>query len=650
MSSHRRCRCIAQSGAPAGLRPRPVAESLECRALLADAYQTAFAAQPTTGVAGAPISLTVVLVSVNGALVPTADADVTLSAEGLPASFIGGTSEVAAVDGVATFDDVVLATAGNYFFEADSPGLVARPSGLISIVPAAAASLNFVDVPTTLTAGEPFTPQPPYGDPVSVTVVDQFDNLIATPTRVTVTTSDGKTTETVTTSQGTAYFENVVVDRAGQATLTATSPGLPTVTSAPFTVQAAGVVTLAFTAMPTQLVAGQAWTGVTVVTLDAFGNVSDGADTAPLLMSLSGSAGRGTSASADVSVGNGQATALAGQAPTVAGTYTVTVSANEPGVSPPPLTPVTSQPFAVVAGPAAGLSLSGLGSPTYASAGQAIGPLIVTPADAYGNPAAIAEGTIVTVALIGATLDGVTSVAAHDGAAGFAGLSIPTEGTYTLTATEGALTGTDAITVRPPLLTSIETVAGRSVGTLTINVAAYFPLLGSQKRSGSLYLQLDSLSHSAFHELIGYAPIVHGFAGSRVPALRTAGTYAIGVYDSAGESASVEFTVASAAPARLTFEPVVQTHPGGALTAAVHLFDRFGNPVTNDAGLPVTLTYAGPDVNGVKPSLGGVATVSVDDLGEAYFTGLTLPAISHARLRATVHGVPPVLSAPFNTG
>ena len=114
-------------------------------------------------------------------------------------------------------------------------------------------------------------------------------------------------------------------------------------------------------------------------------------------------------------------------------------------VTPPPVAPATQLAFAV--------------PPSPASLGAIIAPAVtVSVEDASGN-VVVADNSTVTLTIAsgtaGATLGGTVSAAAVSGVATFSNITLNDVGTYTLTASDGALTpvtsGSFAVTVPAPL-------------------------------------------------------------------------------------------------------------------------------------------------------------------------------------------------------
>ncbi|MBI3930029.1 MAG: YncE family protein [Armatimonadetes bacterium] len=111
--------------------------------------QLAFSGQPSDVQVGATITpaVTVVVKGENGVVVPTATNPVTLvlmdNEEG---ATLGGTTTVNAVNGVATFSDLSVSLAGDYFLMASSGSLTAANSDPFDVLPPPAPRRLFVPI------------------------------------------------------------------------------------------------------------------------------------------------------------------------------------------------------------------------------------------------------------------------------------------------------------------------------------------------------------------------------------------------------------------------------------------------------------------------------------------------------------------------
>ncbi len=198
----------------------------------------------------------------------------------------------------------------------------------------------------------------------------------------------------------------------------------------------AGIATkLAFVSQPAGAVAGAAFTGQPVVTVqDANGNTLTGSTVPVTLAITSGTSGAVLSGTATVNAVNGIAT-FSGLSINLVGSYTLSASSTG-------LTSATSTAFAVTPGVASKLVFTT--QPVGAKAGNALATQpVVTVQDASGN---IISGSNASITLaIGTnpgngTLSGTNPVSAVNGVATFSGLTISTAGTgYILTASSSGL-------------------------------------------------------------------------------------------------------------------------------------------------------------------------------------------------------------------
>lgn len=204
--------------------------------------QLAFAVPPGNATAGAAITppIQVSIKDATGAVATTATNAVTVTL-GAPAGggggTLAGTTTVSAVNGVATFSDLVIQKASSgYTLAASAYPLTSATSAPFAVAPAAAAKLSFAVPPSTTDTTLPITPA------VQVAIQDAFANTVTSATNP-VTLSLGANpggatlTGTLTTAavNGVASFANLKLDRIGNGyTLTATSGAFPAATSPPF--------------------------------------------------------------------------------------------------------------------------------------------------------------------------------------------------------------------------------------------------------------------------------------------------------------------------------------------------------------------------------------------------------------------------------
>ena len=247
---------------------------------------------------------------------------------------------------------------------------------------------------------------------------------------------------------GVATFSGCDIDDAGTYTLTATDDALATATSDPLTITFGAAAKVAFTTQPAGATGGTAFTTQPVVTVqDASGNTVTN-NTSNVVLSITGAP------DAVLTCTNNTVAAAAGVANFAAcniddaATYTLTAA--DTG-----LVSATSASLVVAVGAAAELTF--IGQPVGSSAGSSFfAQPIVAVQDAGGNTLTTDAGDV-TLTITG-TPGGVVLTctpnpqAAIQGVANFAGCSIDTAGTYTLTAARGGLTSgiSASVTITDP--------------------------------------------------------------------------------------------------------------------------------------------------------------------------------------------------------
>lgn len=259
--------------------------------------QMAFQSIPATGTAGTvlAVAVKVALKDVFGNIATGDTSTVTLGIATGPGVFASGsTLSVAAVNGIATFSNVILNTSGKYTFTATDGSLPVPTSGTITINPAAATQLVFLQAPATGTAGVALAPA------VKVATKDQFGNLVTTSSNVTLTLSsgtfsNGSSSVVIGTSGGVATFSNLIINTAGSYTLTA-SDGTLTGTSFGVTINPAAASKLVFVQQPpaTGSVGIALDPPVLVSVEDKFGNVLAGNNSSVTLTLSSGTFANGS--------------------------------------------------------------------------------------------------------------------------------------------------------------------------------------------------------------------------------------------------------------------------------------------------------------------------------------------------------------------
>ena len=399
----------------------------------AAASKVVYGVQPsnvTAGVAESP-SVTVDVEDQFGNIVTSDSSSVTLAVASGP-EIASGTLTVAASGGIATFGNVKLNTAGNYTLTASDGALSsAQTSTSFTVSPAAASKVVYGVQPSNVTAGVADSPS------IVVDVEDQFGNIVTTDSsNVTLTVASGlgsaSGTLTVAASSGIATFSNVKLDTAGSYTLAASDGSLTPATSSSFAVSVASASKVVYAVQPSNVTAGVADSPSIVVDVeDPFGNIVT-TDSSSVTLAVGSGPG---SASGTLTVAASSGIATFGNVKlNTAGSYTLTGSDGS-------LTPATSSSFAVSAAAASKLVYGQ--QPSNVMAGVADSPSIVVDVeDPFGN-IVTSDSSSVTLAVASGpgSASGTLTVAASDGIATFGNVKFDTAGNYTLTASDGALSG-----------------------------------------------------------------------------------------------------------------------------------------------------------------------------------------------------------------
>lgn len=359
---------------------------------------------------------------------------------------LAGTTSKAAVNGLATFNDlsINLAQVG-HTLDATST-VTGATSSAFDITASTSSHLVFVTQPVTTTAGQSiptFTVEA--RDAANSLLTGFAGNVTIAITGGTGTagaTLSGSTT--VVASAGVATFSGLSINKKGNGyRVSITAPTLAGVTSNTFAINAGAPSQVSFIVDPTSTSAGATISSMQVDLEDALGNRVTGS-AANVTMSFSVNAGGGTLSGTTiqaVNTGTGIATFNDLSIDAAGSGYRLLASS---GV----LTSDVSQGFSIAAGAADHLVFTV--SPSDAVAGVNIAPPVkVTALDALGNVTTF--GGTVTVTLtsgtgtLGAVLSGGVPQTAVpvSGVATFSTLSVDKAGSgYTLSATASGVTGT----------------------------------------------------------------------------------------------------------------------------------------------------------------------------------------------------------------
>jgi hypothetical protein len=239
-----------------------------------------FLQTPTTGTAGQVLNpfVKVAVESQNGSVLSSDSSTITLTLSS--GVFAGGsrTSTVRAVNGVATFSNLVVNQAGSYTLSASDGSLTGPTSRSFTVNPAAANKLVFMQTPAAGTAGQALSPS------VQVVVEDRFGNVV-TGNRSTITLlvhsgpggfANGSTTR-IAAVNGVATFSKLFLTEVGSYALSAADGSLTGAISSSITVNPAAAYKLVFLKTPTLGNVGQVLSPtVQVAVEDRFGNVLTG--------------------------------------------------------------------------------------------------------------------------------------------------------------------------------------------------------------------------------------------------------------------------------------------------------------------------------------------------------------------------------------
>jgi alpha-tubulin suppressor-like RCC1 family protein len=386
-----------------------------------------------------------------GAAVSTKPAVKVTSSTGKPVAGVGVTFAVVSGGGsitgaTATTDASGIATVGSWTvgtspgsntITATATGLAGSPVTFTATALAGPASkLAFATQPSNTTAGVDIAPS------VRVAIQDAYGNTVTTATNgVFLAFGTNPVSGSLSgdiglnAAAGIATFAHLYIEQAGTGyTITATSPGLTSVTSDPFNIApdvATAIVTNAGTGQ-SATVGATVSTAPSVKVRDHLGN-----GVAGVSVTFGVTVGSITGASATTNAA-GIATVGSWTLGVTSGTQTLTATASGLSGSPVSIT--------ATATPDAAASLQITTQPTSSTSGAAINPSVVVKVeDAHGNVVTTASNTVAMA--IGTNpaagvLSGTVSIAAVAGVATFSSLSLDKAGSgYTLSATATGLTG-----------------------------------------------------------------------------------------------------------------------------------------------------------------------------------------------------------------
>lgn len=605
------------------------------------ATQLAFAAgnePPSSATAGANLAagqpIEVDVEDQFGSINSSYTGQVTLSLANNASGTLGGTITAPVTNGVATFSDFWIQTAGTFQLEASiSSGTSLTPatSSPITISPGNASKIAWTTgPPTTTTEGVPLsttvlTVQDEYGNTVT-----SFNQFVLISLDLNGQTDDGAlggTTE-VQASNGVATLSNIIIKAVGDPyTLVATGGGINSTSPTSINVVAP---TLAVTAQPTQAVtAGSEFT--IAVTVETTLGTADTSYSGTVNLTIeSGPSGGALDGGTSATVTNGVAT-IDDVVLDIAGSYVLQAASGS-------LTPADSESLGVAAD-SNDANLYLIQSPQASvQAGTTFG-FEVGAEDPYGNVTPIIGQVSVAIAnnTNNITLVGTTTVTPSQGNATFSGLMIDTAGTnYTLTITSGTFTAATAeITITPGAAYQLAIPSGDEPGP-NVSVATDFGFTAVvedqfdnpvSSYDGSISVSAIGAPSALTGTTLVNAP--NGIASFDQLIIDIAGSYVLQVTSGTLKSVNtspVNVDVTSSTPAQLSWasQPPPTVEDGTTFGAMVNVEDQYGNVETGYDGY-VDIGLDGDPNNGV---LTGKTQVMAEN-GTATFSGLKISALGN---------------------
>ncbi len=615
-----------------------------------------FTVQPSNTAAGASIA------AVKVSLIDAAGNPVTKGSNSISIAFgnnptgttLGGTTTVAAVNGVATFSNLSITKVGTgYTLIASSSGLTSATSSAFNITPAAAAKLVFSTQPANGTAGATFTPA------VKVAIQDTYGNATSSTASVTLALGANPAggtlggTTTVAAVSGTASFSTLSITKAGTGyTLSASSGTLSGATSSTFAIGAAAPYRVTFTRQPSNINAGAAITpSVQASLFDQYGNAATQATTAVSISLGNNPTGGTLTGTTTANAVSGVATFSTLSVDRAGPSYTLVAGGSG-------LFTDTSVGFNVNVGTAAKLAFTA--APVGSVGSSSPFTVKVAVRDAGGNLVTTAS-TPVTLALgnaSGATLSGTLTATPVNGEATFTGLTVDKAGAgYTLQATASGLTSatSPAFGVTPGTAAALAFVTQPLNGTAGAALApavrvAVLDAQGNTVQTNAA-ISLALAANAAGGSLSGTksAAAVNGVATfSELTIARASTGYQLVAHtEGLADATSAAFDIAPGAKAALAF--TVQpgsAQAGAAISPAVRVTiqDAFGNVATT-ATDAVTVAFGNNPRNG---TLSGTKTVNAIN-GVATFADLSLNRAGQGyTLQSSSGSLAAATSAAFN--
>ena len=566
------------------------------------ASQLAFQFTPATGTAGVALApaVTVAVEDKFGNVVASDNSTVTLTLR--TGTFANGstTATAQAVNGVATFANLVINTTGIYSLTASDGTLTGATSNNLTINAAAPNKLIYQQVPASGIAGLALAPA------VQVAVEDKFGNVVTgdgstvTLTLSSGTFSTGKKSATASASGGVATFNNLTINVIGNYTLAASDGSLTGATSGNIAISnARNLVYLQ--APPATGTAGVPLNpAVKVAIEDKFGNIDTSNNSTVTLTLNTGTFADGTT-SVSVKAISGVAT-FASLTFNKSGSYKLTAT---DGI----LNPTTSFSFTINSASPTQLALL-QGPPATATAGVAFNPSIkVAVEDQFGNVVATDSSTVTLTLSSGtfSTGSNTMNIAAKNGIALF-DISIRTAGTYSLSASDGSLPGISSnnfsiVPAAASQLVYLQSPPATGTAGVALNPAV---TIAVEDKFGNIVTtdsSMVTLGLNSGNFANGSATVavqaINGVATFNNLTINKADSYKLVASDGALAAAtSSSFAINAAAASQLAFiaEAPVTSVVGVVINPAVFVAveDQYGNIVTSDNSTVTVSVANGP--------------------------------------------------------
>ena len=400
--------------------------------------QLVFTVQPPTSVAaGATLGANGVQISIenaSGTVISADSSTVTLTLSSGTFSTGSNTVTAMAVNGVATFSNLVIPSPGSYTLVASDGTLPSTSSNNFTVTGPTAAKLAFAAQPGTSAVGTAISPAVTVNVETSAGAVVSGNTSTVTLTLHGSTFTGGGTTVSVAAINGVATFSNLTIASAATCYFTATDGSLTSATSNSFTVTGPTPAKLAFATQPSATITGIAVKPAVVVDVESSAGAVSTTDSSTVTLTLHGSTFTGGGTTVSVAAVKGIATFsnLVISTPGAACYFTAADGS---------LTTDTSTTFAV-SGPTPAKLVFGK-QPSTSAVGVAISPAVVVDVESSTSAISTSDSSTVTLTLHGSTFAGggtTASVSAVNGVATFASLVIASSTTCYFTAADGSLT------------------------------------------------------------------------------------------------------------------------------------------------------------------------------------------------------------------